>query len=202
MDTDVFTAPVTLEGRYVRLEPLTLAHAQPLFEACRDERIWSYLLVEQPMDLPAMEDWIADALAEQEAGNHLAFSIVRKDEGEFVGSTRYLDIRPFDRSLEIGWTWLRPDTWNTVVNSECKYLLLKHAFEGLGCQRVQLKTDAQNERSRRAIEGIGATLEGVLRNYQRYWHGGLRDTAMYAITDAYWPDTRVRLEERIARLGG
>lgn len=197
MDASPFTAPTTLEGRFVRLEPLTVEHAPALFEASKDPSIWTYLVVPQPISIEAMAAWIGTALCEAEAGRHLPFAAVRLEDAKVVGTTRYLDIRPFDGSVEIGWTWYAKWAQRTYVNTECKLLLLTHAFETLGCTRVQLKTDANNARSRAAIERIGAQFEGVLRNYQRYWHGALRDTAMYAMTDTEWPEIKVRLESKL-----
>ena len=185
---------MTLDGVHVRLEPLSLSHAEGLFEASRDPLVWKYLTVPQPVNFQEMKDWIGLALEAQASGAQLPFAVLRKAESKVVGTTRYLEIKPFERSVEIGWTWYTPEAQRTVVNSECKYLLLSHAFDDLGCTRVQLKTDARNERSRRAIERIGAKFEGVHRNFQRYWHGGLRDTAMYAMTDEDWPQVKQKLE--------
>jgi RimJ/RimL family protein N-acetyltransferase len=191
--------PVTLDGNHVRLEPLSLGHAEGLLEAGAEPLTWKYLTVPQPRTLDEMQSWICAALEMQAGGSQLPFAVIRKSDGKVMGTTRYLDIRSNDLGLEIGWTWYAPEAQRTAVNTECKYLLLAHAFETLGCIRVQLKTDALNERSRRAIERIGAKFEGVLRNYQRYWHGGLRDTAMYAMTDADWPEAKRALEEMLAR---
>jgi RimJ/RimL family protein N-acetyltransferase len=182
--------PIRLEGRFVRLEPLSLDHTEALFEASRDAMIWKYLMVPQPQSVAEMADWIDEALRQQASGAHLPFSVFSKESNGFVGSTRYLDIRLDDRSIEIGWTWYRPESCRTAVNTECKYLLLRNAFEVLGCERVQLKTDALNGRSRKAIERIGGKFEGVLRQFQRYWHGRQRDTAMYSILSSEWPSTR------------
>jgi RimJ/RimL family protein N-acetyltransferase len=185
---------VRIEGAHVALVPLSLEHAEDLLEAARDPEIWRYLLVPQPRSLVDMREWISRALASED---HLPFAIVRRADQKVVGTTRYLEIRPYDRVLEIGWTWLAKEAQRTPVNTECKYLLLRYAFETLKCVRVQLKTDANNARSRAAIERIGGSLEGILRNFQRYWHGAARDTAMYAITDADWPEVRERLLRRM-----
>lgn len=186
--------PVTLTGRFVRLEPLDLRHSEGLLEAASDPLIWKYLTVPQPQTVAEMGNWIEDALSQ---ANHLPFATFRQQDSKVVGSTRYLDIKHFDQTLEIGWTWLAPEAQRTPVNTEAKYLMLRHAFEELGCARVQLKTDAKNEQSRNAIERIGAQFEGVFRNYQRYWHGAMRDTAMYSITDAEWPEARAELERKL-----
>lgn len=184
---------VHLLGSIVQLEPLAVEHAAELYSASRDERIWKYLLVPQPTTADEMRTLIAGALQEQQNGNQLPFAVRLKAEDRIVGTTRYLEIRPFDLALEIGWTWYAVDVQRTGVNTECKFLLLDHAFETLGCRRVQLKTDALNERSRAAIERIGAKFEGILRQYQRYWHGAQRDTAMYAITSEEWEEVKQRL---------
>ena len=186
--------PVTLSGQFVRLEPLSKGHAEGLLEAASDPIIWKYLTVRQPTTVSEMESWIETALSQQD---HLPFATIRQDDSKVVGSTRYLDIRPFDKALEIGWTWIATEAQRTPVNTEAKFLMLRHAFEELGAVRVQLKTDAKNERSRNAIERIGAQFEGVFRNYQRYWHGAIRDTAMYSITDAEWPAVRAELERKL-----
>lgn len=179
----------------MQLEPLQLEHAEALFEASLEERIWKYLLVPQPTSIEEMRSLIEGALHEQLKGNHLPFAVRLKGENRIVGTTRYLDIRPFDLALEIGWTWYAAAVHRTGVNTECKFLLLEHAFETLGCRRVQLKTDALNERSRAAIERIGAKFEGILKQYQRYWHGAQRDTAMYAITSEDWGEVKSHLTQ-------
>lgn len=184
--------PVVLEGRFVRLEPLADAHAADLLAAAADPAIWRWM----PMDLrsPAnIASWLEQAQAQQQSGTSLPFAIVELATGRAVGSTRYLNIVPHDRGLEIGWTWLGSAYWRTAVNSECKFLLLRHAFETLGAIRVQIKTDSNNERSRRAIERLGAQFEGILRNHmiQPY---GLRHTAMYSIIDTEWPEVKAKLQ--------
>lgn len=186
--------PVTLTGEIVHLEPLSKDHADGLFAASQNEGIWKYLTVPQPITVDEMRALIQGALDLQAAGQHLPFTVRTLADNRIVGTTRYLDIRPFDLALEIGWTWYAADAQRTGVNTECKFLLLEHAFETLGCRRVQLKTDALNERSRAAIERIGAKFEGVLYQYQRYWHGAQRDTAMYAFTAQDWPEAKRRLE--------
>lgn len=155
------------------------------------------MLIEQPTTLEAMQEWLKRALHDQDQGHALPFIQIDPPTGEVIGTTRYMDVRPFDRSLEIGWTWLAPSFRRTAANTESKFLLLEHAFEGLGAKRVQLKTDVRNEMSRRAIERIGAQFEGVLRNYQRRFDGTVRDTAMYSIIDADWPQAREALLSRL-----
>jgi N-acetyltransferase len=187
--------PFTLEGRWVRLEPLDARHAPDLAEAAQDDEIWRYM----PAVLKTKEEiraWIAAAQAQQAAGTQLPFAIVDRATGRAIGGTRYLNITPNDRGLEIGWTWLARAAWRTPVNSECKFLLLRHAFETLGCIRVQLKTDGRNERSRQAIERIGGQFEGILRKHMIMPYG-LRDSAFYSIIDDEWPAVKQRLVGRL-----
>ena len=147
-----------------------------------------------------VEDWIAEAHRLQAAGTDLPFATVRCTDDGVVGSTRYLDIRRPHRAIEIGWTWLTPAAQRTAVNTEAKYLMLRHAFEGQGAVRVQLKTDERNAQSRAAITRLGAVPEGILRNYQTRAHDGyVRNTAMFSITNTEWPAVKAGLEARLAR---
>jgi N-acetyltransferase len=191
--------PITLEGRWARLEPLAERHADDLAAISGDEEIWRYM----PATLTTGEqirDWIAETLALQASGAVLPFAIVERESGRAIGSTRYLDIRPNDRAVEIGWTWLARRAWRTAINTECKYMLMRHAFETLGCIRVQLKTDRRNERSRRAIERIGGQFEGILRQHMILRDGTYRrDSAYYSILDAEWPAVKERLEAALWR---
>lgn len=191
--------PVTLEGEHVRLEPLAARHAADLFAAGSDADTWRYLpgrVFGTPEDAGR---FVAEAVRRTEAGLDVAFAVVRRDDGRAVGSTRYLDLRPSDLGLEIGWTWLGPAARRSVVNTECKYLLLRHAFETLGARRVQLKTDARNERSQAAIARIGGVREGVLRRHMTMPDGHVRDTVMFSITDLEWPAVKAKLEEKLRR---
>ncbi|MBI2496519.1 MAG: GNAT family N-acetyltransferase, partial [Opitutae bacterium] len=158
--------PVLLSGRQVRLEPLTPAHAPGIFAASRDPEIWRYLLIPPFAGMADVERWLAEALKLQAAGAEVAWATVRAADNRVVGSTRFLDIRRAHRGLEIGNTWLAPEAQRTPVNTEAKFLQLRHAFEELGAWRVQLKTDERNQKSRDAIARIGAKFEGVLRKYQ------------------------------------
>jgi N-acetyltransferase len=185
--------PLTLEGRHVRLEPLAALHAPDLLVAAQDDALWSWMPIPRPRTLLETERWIAEALAAQERGEQLPFAIQERASGRAVGSTRYLDLRLAHRGLEIGWTWITPARQRTAVNSECKLLLLAHAFETLGCLRVQLKTDLRNLRSQAAIERLGATKEGVLRKHYVLWDGYVRDSVLYSITDEQWPAVKARL---------
>ncbi|GIV95995.1 MAG: N-acetyltransferase [Herpetosiphonaceae bacterium] len=189
---------VTLEGQYVRLEPLALAHLDDLCAVGLDEDLWRWTIsiIRSPEDL---RDYIEEALAGCEKGTMLPFAIVEKAGGRAIGSTRYGNIDRSNRRVEIGWTWIGQPWQRTAVNTEAKYLLLRHAFETLGCIRVELKTDALNERSRRAILRIGAREEGILRKHMITPSGRVRDTVYYSIIDSEWPAVKADLEARLAR---
>lgn len=192
-------APIPLEGKLVRLEPLNLIHNEKLAQAGSDPALWRYMLYGN-LSLPgAMEAWVQDILQRQAAGTDLPFAVIHKPSGQIAGATRYLDIRPQDRGLEIGGTWYAPEFQRTGVNTECKYLLLRHAFETLGCIRVQFKTDIRNEQSIHAIERIGARREGILRNHMLLPDGHKRDSIYFSIIDSEWPKVRERLEGMLAR---
>lgn len=192
--SDLWTTPVTLSGKVVRLEPLSLAHVPGLTEAGKDESIWKYMLYGDLTREDNMAAWVQSLLGYQSQGTDLPFAVVHLASQHVVGATRYLDMRPVHRSLEIGGTWYTPQFQRTLVNSECKYLLLKYAFETLGCIRVQLKADSRNERSLRAIERIGAVREGVLRHHFILPDGKYRDSVIYSILASEWPAVRSRLE--------
>lgn len=191
--------PLTLQGRHVRLVPMTLAHAPELLEALgRDPSIWRWLNIEPPVTPAAMEAYIASALEAQASGSTVAFTQIAEGEGRAVGATRYLDIKRQDLGLEIGSTWIGRPWQRTAINTEAKYLLLRHAFEELGAARVQLKTDARNLQSQAAIERLGAVREGVLRKYQRTRGDFIRDTVMFSVVADEWPAVRARLEAKLA----
>jgi N-acetyltransferase len=191
--------PVTLTGRHVRLEPMTVAHTAALAEIGVGQNFWDFMLYGN-MDTPEdMRNWISDILSRAEKGTDLPFVATQLASGRVAGATRYLNIMPKDRGLEIGGTWYGPEFQRTVVNTECKYLLLRHAFETLGCIRVQLKTDLRNERSQKAIERIGAVKEGTLRNHMILPDGRYRHSVFYSILDTEWPQVKKRLEEMLER---
>ncbi len=189
---EVWGAP-TLEGRIVRLEPLGPQHLDDLWAASRDPSVWTWLPILQPDQPAALRAWLDEALA----GPYLPLATILLAEGRAVGSTRFMTLRPEHRSVEIGWTWLASSAWGTGANVEAKLLQLTHAFETWGCRRVELKTDALNERSRGAIEALGAHFEGIHRKHQLVRGGENRDTAWYAIFDDDWPGVRSRLEGRL-----
>ena len=190
---------VVLRGDAVRIEPLDAGHADDLLTAAANPRIWRYLPIPQPTTIEQVRAWIAEALRLAASGDELPFAILDARSGLAVGSTRYLEIRPAWRTLEIGWTWLAAEAQRTRVNTECKYLLLRHAFEELGAQRVQFKTDSRNTQSQAALERIGAVREGVLRKHRILYDGYVRDSVYFSILDDEWPAVRARLEERLAR---
>jgi RimJ/RimL family protein N-acetyltransferase len=188
----------TLEGRIVRLEPLEERHTDSLWDASRDPATWRWLSVVQPRTREEFDAWVGQALAGAASGAELP--LVTFGYGEVVGSTRFLALRPEHGSVEIGWTWLHPTAWGTGVNVEAKLLMLGHAFERWGCRRVELKTDARNDRSRKAMEAMGATFEGVHRKHMLVRDGENRDSAWYAVLDDDWPRVRDGLAQRLAPL--
>ncbi|QRG65303.1 GNAT family N-acetyltransferase [Brevibacillus choshinensis] len=185
-------APVTLEGKFVRLEPLRLEHAEGLWEAGQFEQIWTYMSsrMSKPEDA---KTFIELALNHQAEGTELPFVIVNRQDGKLIGSTRFLNISRKDRGLEIGYTWLTPSVWKTMINTECKLLLLRHCFEDLGCIRVQLKTDSRNKNSQRAIARIGGIYEGILRNHMILPDGYIRDSVYFSIVESEWPTVQEKL---------
>ena len=187
----------TLAGRIVRLEPLAARHRDDLYEASRDPRIWRRLPIVQPRTPAEWQAWLDDALARVDAGLDLAFATVLLETGAAVGSTRFLALRPEHRSVEIGWTWLAPSAWGSGANTEAKLLQLEHAFEVLGCRRVEFKTDALNERARSALAGLPARFEGIHRKHMLVRDGENRDSAWYSIIDEEWPAVRSALRERL-----
>jgi RimJ/RimL family protein N-acetyltransferase len=190
-----YTVPV-LTGRWVRLEPLAAEHREGLRAAADDERVWRFTLTVGRG--PAFDAWFSDALAERDAGKRVPLAVRRLADGALVGSTSYLDPIPRHKRVEVGHTWYRPDVWGTAVNPECKLLLLAHAFDVLGVNRVQLVTDLRNERSQAAIAKLGAVREGVLRCHMITQGDRVRDTVLFSIIAAEWPQVRERLAARVA----
>jgi RimJ/RimL family protein N-acetyltransferase len=181
----------------VRLEPLEPAHLPGLAAAATDPSTWAWMPAPLTDDA-ALRSWLDEALAARAAGTEMPFAIIDAATGRPLGSTRFMAIAPAHRRLEIGWTWLGPGARGTGANAEAKLLLLEHAFERLGAIRVEFKTDALNVRSRAALEGIGATFEGVFRRHMLMADGRVRDSAWYAIVEDDWPAVRDRLHERVA----
>jgi RimJ/RimL family protein N-acetyltransferase len=191
-------APVALEGHGVRLEPLAPDHAAPLARAAEDGRLWELWYTSVPAPHEA-ERYVADALAGRDAGHMLPWAVRDLATGDVVGSTRYHDVVPAVDRVEIGYTWYAARCQRTHVNTACKLLLLAHAFDALGCAVVGLRTDNFNVRSQRAIEALGAKRDGVLRHHAARRDGTARDSVMYSILAAEWPDVRRHLALRLAR---
>ncbi|MBA2393759.1 MAG: GNAT family N-acetyltransferase [Ktedonobacteraceae bacterium] len=192
--------PITLTGKLVRLEPLQMKHAAELYQAAKDHPdIWTYMPLNPIRSLADMEQVIAKACQKQEEGTSLPFAIIDLAHNRAVGSTRYLDIQPAHRGLEIGWTWLSPLVQRTGINTECKYVLSQYAFETWGAIRVQLKTHHLNLKSQRAIERLGAVKEGTLRNHVIMPDGSYRHSVYYSIIDSEWPVVKAGLEAKMQR---
>ena len=189
-------SPPTLEGRIVRLEPLTLTHEEDLWLASRDAETWRWLNVVQPRTRVEWSAYMQQALTAAEAGVEIPLVTVCSEA--VVGSTRFLALRQEHRSVEIGWTWLHPSAWGTGANIEAKLLQMRHAFETWECRRVEFKTDAKNERSRGALEALGATFEGIHRKHMLVRDGENRDSAWYSVTNDDWPSVSAHLESRLA----
>jgi len=190
--------PVTLEGHHVRLVPLRIEHGEALFEAADEDDIWMWMQP-RPQGLAGYERYIRWALDQQILGTQLAFAVIRKSDGVLVGTTRYAHIDPPNRTLEIGYTLYGKGARRTPVNTECKLLLLRHAFETLRANRVWLQTDKRNERSQNAIARLGATREGELRNERVLADGHLRTSVIFGITKEDWPSVRERLLDLLGR---
>lgn len=189
-------APVVLEGRCVRLEPLTMEHTAALAEVGLDGDLWKW--IPMPVRTPEeMRAYVRTALNEQVAGSALPFALIENSTGRTIGSTRYGNIERTHHRLEIGWTWVAREWQRTASNTEAKYLLLRHAFETLQCMRVELKTDSLNARSRAAILRIGAREEGTFRNHMLTASGRIRHTVYFSIIDSEWPDVKAALETRL-----
>jgi RimJ/RimL family protein N-acetyltransferase len=196
---DLEVKPVVLTGQHVRLEPMTEAHVPALAEIGAGQSFWDFMLYGNITSVQDMKNWVLDILSRAANGTDLPFVAVHLASGRVAGATRYLNIVPKDRGLEVGGTWYGVDFQRTAVNTECKYLLLQYAFETLGCIRVQFKTDLRNERSQKAIERIGAVKEGVLRNHMILPDGRYRHSVFYSLLDSEWPAVKKRLEELLHR---
>jgi N-acetyltransferase len=196
MLTELKIEPLVLEGRCVRLEPLSRAHLPELCKVGLDEQLWRWIPV--PVRTAAdMAAYVETALKEQASGIALPFALIEKSSSRAIGSTRYANIERFHRRVEIGWTWIAPPWQRTAVNTEMKYLLLRHAFETLGCMRVELKTDSLNSQSRQAILRIGAREEGTFRSHMITSTGRIRHTVYLSIVQEEWPEVKAKLELRL-----
>lgn len=193
MGEEMKVVPVTLEGQHVRLEPLGKGHLTGLAQVGLEEELWRWV----PVPVRTAEEmaaYIDTALEEQKRGVSLPFALIDKAKGRVIGSTRYGNIDRTHHRVEIGWTWVARKWQRTAVNTEAKYLLLRHAFETLGCIRVELKTDSLNEKSRAAILRIGAKEEGIFRNHMITESGRIRHSVYFSILDSEWPAVKARLE--------
>jgi N-acetyltransferase len=180
-------------GKAVQLIPLQVDHVDELWRVGNDPQIWQWL-GHRMQSREDMQHFVKDALAHREQGTEFPFVVMDCATGDLIGSTRYMDIQLQYRNGEIGWTWYNPRFWRTRVNTECKYMLLRHAFEKLNFVRVQLKTDVRNIQSQEAIERLGAAKEGVLRHHRIQWDGHLRTSVYYSILAGEWPAVKTKLE--------
>ena len=192
--------PVTLTGKVVRLEPLSEAHVPGLAAVGMNDEIWRWLPYGVMKKEEDIRGWVREMLRRAANGADKPFAVIHLASGRVAGATRYMDIHPKDYALEIGGTWYGVEFQRTGVNTEAKYLLLRHAFEDLKCIRVQIKTDLRNERSQKAIERIGAVREGVLRNNMIMPDGYYRSSVYYSILDNEWPAVKARLEEMMNKV--
>jgi len=190
--------PVVLEGDRVRLEPMRRDHLDDLAEAGKHEELWRWTS-NKATTRDTMSEYMEAALAGAADGNAVPFVTIDKPSATLVGSTRFGNIDPVNRRVEIGWTWISPTFQRTYVNSEAKYLMLRHAFDVWDCVRVELKTDVLNDKSRAAMLRLGAVEEGVLRRHILTYTGRFRDSIYYSILDHEWPAVRARLEARLRR---
>jgi RimJ/RimL family protein N-acetyltransferase len=189
-------APVTLEGKHVRLEPLTLAHGAALNDAAADGELWStdVTIIPEPAGMTGYIQFALDGLKQ---GNQLPFVITRLPDNKIVGTTRFYEIRSNDYAAAIGYTWLSKSAQRTPINTESKLLLLTHAFERWQCNRVELITDVRNEQSRAAILRLGAKQEGILRKHLILPSGRIRDSVVFSIIDSEWPEVKKHLKARL-----
>jgi RimJ/RimL family protein N-acetyltransferase len=190
----------TLEGLAVRLEPIRSEDVESFWDAAKDnlDNIFQWI----PYRMKSREDFqlvVDKALAEQQRGESVVFATIERSSGRVIGSTRFMNIDRVNRRVEIGSTWIAPAWQRTAVNTEAKYLMLRHAFEDWQCMRVELKTDALNQRSRKAILRIGAKEEGILRKHLITWTGRVRDTVYFSILDTEWPKVNAKLQTMLAR---
>jgi RimJ/RimL family protein N-acetyltransferase len=188
-----------LEGELVRVEPLRADHEAALWEVGHDAEIWRWMPLTPTASPELFHGWMEQMLGESAAGVRASFATIDSRTDVAIGHTSYVALRPEHRGLEIGWTWLGREWWRSGANVETKLLLLGHAFDDLECMRVEFKTDALNERSRKAIEGIGAKFEGIFRSHMLVRGDVIRDSAYYSVISAEWPATRDLLQRRLAR---
>ena len=196
MEFDYPPKPIILRGEHVELIPIERQHLQPLISAASDGELWKlwYTLIPTPED---MEAWVAKSIQDAENGVSVPFVVKRKADHKIVGSTRYMNIEKEIRRFEIGSTWYAKSVQRSFVNTECKFLMLNHAFENLKCRAVEFRTHRLNEQSRRAIQRLGAQEDGILRNHRIMPNGTIRDTAVYSILDSEWASVKSNLLFRL-----
>ena len=187
-----------LEGSIVILEPLAEKHAEGLWEAAQAPEIWRWLY-HVGASRERFDKWWRLTMDAAASGAESPFATRERSSGKLIGSSRYLNVRPPDRVVEIGWTWLAPNAWGSGANVEAKLLMLEHAFETLGCLRVEFKTDARNERSRAALSALPAQFEGIMRKHMTVPDVGVRDSAYFSVIDDEWPEVRANLRRRLAQ---
>ncbi len=190
----MFTPHVSLIGAHVRLEPLSLAHAEGLLPHALEPEIWLYIPYGNINTLEKLQNMISGLLRKQETGSDLCYTVFHQASNQPIGMTRYISVDRGNYGVEIGGTWYGKDYRRSAVNTETKYLLLRHAFEVFACQRVQIQSDVRNERSQRAIERLGAVREGIMRKNKRMPDGHQRNSIMYSIIDDEWPAIKTKLE--------
>lgn len=190
----MFTPHVSLIGAHVRLEPLSLAHAEGLLPHALEPEIWLYIPYGNINTLEKLQNMISGLLRKQETGSDLCYTVFHQASNQPIGMTRYISVDRSNYGVEIGGTWYGKDYRRSAVNTEAKYLLLRHAFEVFACQRVQIQSDVRNERSQRAIERLGAVREGIMRKNKRMPDGHQRNSIMYSIIDDEWPAIKAKLE--------
>lgn len=190
----MFTPHVSLIGAHVRLEPLSLAHAEGLLPHALEPEIWLYIPYGNINTLEKLQNMISGLLRKQETGSDLCYTVFHQASNQPIGMTRYIGVDRGNYGVEIGGTWYGKDYRRSAVNTEAKYLLLRHAFEVFACQRVQIQSDVRNERSQRAIERLGAVREGIMRKNKRMPDGHQRNSIMYSIIDDEWPAIKAKLE--------
>ena len=189
--------PITITGKIVRLEPLAEEHIPDLVRVGLEPEIWHYMRYGKIESTEQLTAWVQEMLALRDEGTDLPFAVIYLASGQAIGCTRYLNIDMPNRSLEIGGTWYGLDYQGTQVNTECKYLLIRHAFEDLGCVRVWFKSDRRNLRSQHALEKLGVVKEGVLRNHMVLPDGYVRDSVVYSLIPDEWPQVKTKLETRL-----
>lgn len=188
--------PVILEGIHVRLEPLMESHHPALCEVGLEPELWKWIPL-QVLDADQMMRYLRGALADQEKGTALPFATIDRASGTVIGSTRFMNIDMANKRVEIGSTWIAPVWQRSAINTEAKYLMMRYAFETLGCNRVELKTDSLNTKSRNAILRIGAKQEGIFRSHMITWSGRLRDTVYFSVIAPEWPEVKAALEAKL-----